>query len=156
MGLINALLAGTVAAAMVGLAPAAVAQHKGHHFVAANDIKWGTTPSLPGAKFAVLEGPMNEAVAFTARIQLPAGYKIPPHHHSGIEHVTVISGEFAMAPGEEFDASKLTKLAPGDLAIMQPKTPHFAMATKPTQIQIHGVGPWTLTYVNPKDDPRSK
>jgi len=137
-------------------APVALAQHQGHHFVHSKDIKWGATPSLPGAKFAVLEGPMNEPVAFTARIQFPAGYRIPPHFHSGIEHVTVISGEFAMAPGEKFDEAKLTKLGPGDFAIMQPKQPHFAMTTKPTEVQIHGVGPWTLTYVNPKDDPRQK
>jgi hypothetical protein len=39
---------------------------------------------------------------------------------------------------------------------MQPKTSHYAKATKPTEIQVHGVGPWTLTYVDPKDDPRSK
>ena len=146
--------AAVAAAALFPLA--ASAQHAGHQFVSAKDIKWGTTPSLPGAKFAVLEGPMNEAVAFTARIQFPAGYRIAPHFHSGIEHVTVISGEFAMAHGEKFDESRLTKLRPGDLAIMQPKTPHFAMTTMPTEVQIHGVGPWTLTYVNPKDDPRSK
>jgi hypothetical protein len=23
-------------------------------------------------------------------------------------------------------------------------------------VQVHGVGPWTLTYVNPADDPRKK
>jgi quercetin dioxygenase-like cupin family protein len=151
------LFGAAAAAAMLSFTPDAVAQHKPHHqFTAAKDIKWGTTPSLPGAKFAVIEGPMNEPVAFTARIQFPAGYKIAPHFHSGIEHVTVISGEFAMGPGEKFDEAKLTKLGPGDFAVMQPKTPHFAMTTRPTEVQIHGVGPWTLTYVNPKDDPRQK
>ena len=62
-------LAIAVAATMVAFAPAAVAQHQGQHFVTPKDIKWGSTPSLPGAKFAVLNGPMNEAVPFTARIQ---------------------------------------------------------------------------------------
>jgi hypothetical protein len=23
-------------------------------------------------------------------------------------------------------------------------------------LQLHGVGPWTITYVNPADDPRTK
>jgi len=143
--------------AMAALFPLAThAQHQGQEFFTAQNIKWGTTPSLPGAKFAVLEGPMNEAKQFIARIQFPDGYKIPPHFHSTIEHVTVISGVFAMGHGEKFDQAKLTPLRPGDVAIMQPKTPHFAMTTGQTEVQIHGLGPWTLTYVDAKDDPRNK
>lgn len=33
---------------------------------------------------------------------------------------------------------------------------HFAWAKGETEIQVHGVGPWTITYVNPTDDPRKK
>jgi quercetin dioxygenase-like cupin family protein len=144
------------AVSLVAIAPAAWAQHHGQEFFTSKDIKWGATPSLPGAKFAVLQGPMSEAKQFVARIQFPDGYRIPPHFHSGIEHVTVISGTFAMGHGEKFDQGKLTPLKAGDVAIMQPKTPHYAMTTGATEVQIHGVGPWTLTYVNPKDDPRNK
>ena len=145
------------AIAFVALIPmSAFAQHDGQQFVTAKDIKWGTTPSLPGAKFAVLQGPMNQAVAFIARIQFPDGYKIPPHFHSGIEHVTVITGVFAMGHGEKFEHTQVTPLRPGDVAIMQPQTPHFALTTGATEVQIHGVGPWTLTFVNPQDDPRNK
>lgn len=99
---------------------------------------------------------MNQPVAFIARIQFPDGYKIPPHFHSGIEHVTVISGVFAMGHGEKFDPAKLTPLRAGDVAIMQPKTPHYAMTTGATEVQIHGIGPWTLTFVDPAEDPRNK
>lgn len=152
----SAVFAAALVAAIAAFAPPSAAQHNGQEFVTAKDIKWGTTPSLPGAKFAVLEGPMNEAKQFIARIQFPDGYKIPPHFHSTIEHVTVISGVFAMGHGEKFDSAKLTPLRPGDVAIMQPKTPHYAMTTGPTEVQIHGIGPWTLTYVDPKDDPRKK
>ena len=91
------------------------AQHQGQEFVIAKNIKWGTTPSLPGAKFAVLQGPMNQPAAFIARIQFPDGYKIAPHFHSSIEHVTVISGTFAMGHGEKFDQAKLTPLRAGDV-----------------------------------------
>jgi quercetin dioxygenase-like cupin family protein len=150
----NTMLVAIAVAASFPLS--ALAQHQGQEFMTAKDIKWGTTPSLPGARFAVLQGPMNQPGAFIARIQMPDGYKIPPHFHSSIEHVTVISGTFAMGHGDKFDQGKLTPLRTGDVGIMQPKTPHYAMTTGPTEVQIHGLGPWTLTYVNPQDDPRSK
>lgn len=135
---------------------AALAQHHAHQFSKAKDLKWSDTPSLPGAKLAVIEGPINEAKPFIMRIRFPSGYKIAPHYHSAIEHVTVIKGVFAMGVSEKADESKLTKLEAGDVGIMQPNTPHFAMAIGETEVQVHGVGPWTLTYVNPADDPRKK
>jgi quercetin dioxygenase-like cupin family protein len=136
-----------------------LAQHSGPHahtFAPAKDLKWNDTPSLPGAKLAVIEGPLNEAKPFILRLKFPANHKIAPHFHSAIEHVTVISGEFFMGVGEKFEDGKGTALKPGDVAIMQAKTPHYGYTKQATEIQVHGVGPWTLTYVNPKDDPRSK
>ena len=50
-------------------APAA-APAANHKMFAAKDLDWKDSPSLPGAKIAVLEGPMNEAVPFTVRIKL--------------------------------------------------------------------------------------
>jgi hypothetical protein len=52
--------------------------------------------------------------------------------------------------------AKTKALAAGDVAIMQPKTPHFVWVDKETIVQVHGVGPWTVTFVDPKDDPRKK
>jgi quercetin dioxygenase-like cupin family protein len=140
------------AAALSGVA---AAQHA-HTFATAKNLKWGDTPSLPGAKVAVVEGPMNEEKPFILRIKFPANYRIAPHFHSSIEHVTVISGEFFMGMGEKFQKDKGTGLKRGDIAIMQPKTPHYAYTKKETEVQVHGMGPWTLTYVNPADDPRKK
>jgi len=33
---------------------------------------------------------------------------------------------------------------------------HYAWAKGPTVVQIHGVGQFAFTYVNPADDPRNK
>jgi anti-sigma factor ChrR (cupin superfamily) len=72
-----------------------------HMMVTPNDLKWADIPSLPpGAKIAVIEGPMDQATPFTFRVQLPADYKIPAHWHPAIEHVTVISGTFNMGTGD--------------------------------------------------------
>jgi len=42
------------------------------------------------------------------------------------------------------------------VAIMQPKATHFAFFNDETVLQVHGVGPWQVNYVNPEDDPRKK
>jgi hypothetical protein len=133
------------------------AQMPGHTMVAPGDLKWMDVPSLPaGAKLAVIQGPLNEAVPFTMRIKLPANYQIPAHWHPAIEHVTVMSGTFNIGMGDKLDRSTTKALAPGSVAIMQPKTNHFVWTDQETIVQVHGVGPWAITYVNPADDPRKK
>ena len=137
--------------------PMSWSQHGAHTMVTPTDLKWADVPSLPpGAKIAVIEGPMNEAVPFTVRIKFPANYNLPAHWHPAVERVTVLSGTFNMGVGDELDAKKATALAPGSIAIMQPKTHHFAWTEDETVVQLNGVGPWDITYVNPADDPRKK
>jgi quercetin dioxygenase-like cupin family protein len=131
--------------------------HGDHLMVAPADLKWADVPSLPpGAMIAVIEGPMNEAKPFTMRLRLPADYQVPAHFHSGIEHVTVISGTFNMGTGDKLDTKATRALGVGSIAIMQPGTRHFAWTKEETVVQVHGVGPWTVTYVNAADDPRKK
>src|SRR5678816_3950432 len=67
-----------------------------HGIYSAADLKWKDgPPSLPpGAKVEMLEGDLTKEGPFTLRALLPDGYKIPPHTHPKIEHVTVISGTF--------------------------------------------------------------
>lgn len=140
-----------------GMASAAWSQSGDHKMVLPKDLQWSDVPSLPkGAKASVIEGPMNEAVPFTVRLKFPANYRIPPHWHPGIERVTVLSGTFHMGLGEKFDQKKTHALPVGGIMIMQPKTPHFAWTKSETVVQIHSTGPWSVTYVNPVDDPRKK
>jgi len=130
--------------------PGAASDHK---MWSAKNLEWKDLPSIKGAKIALLEGPMSEEKPFTARIKMPAGGKIPPHTHPGIEHVTVISGSFAMGLGEKWDDKALHSMGAGDVMIMQPNTPHYAMAKAESIVQVHGMGPWKVVYVNPADDP---
>jgi quercetin dioxygenase-like cupin family protein len=150
-----AVVATTLALTCLG-APA-WGQSGAHTMVTPADLKWSDVASLPpGAKLAVIEGPLSEAVPLTFRLKLPANYQIAPHWHPGIEHVTVLSGTFNMGVGDKLDRSKTMALNAGSFAIMQPKTTHFAWTTGETVLQVHGVGPWNITYVNPNDDPRKK
>jgi quercetin dioxygenase-like cupin family protein len=120
-------------------------------------LSWGPAPAIlpAGARLAVLEGDPSKAGPFTMRLAMPAGYRIPPHFHQVDEHVTVISGAFQVGMGEVFDEGKLTTLPPGTFGVIPPGMRHFARADKATVVQLHGVGPWGLTYVNPADQPNS-
>jgi hypothetical protein len=157
---IPALLFALLLAAGISIPKASMAQAAapGHSMVAPGDLKWVDVGSLPpGAQAAILEGPMDKAAPFTARLRFPANYRIPPHWHPAIEHVTVLSGTLHMGLGEKLDTSKAMPVHPGGFAVMQAQAPHFAYTTRePVEIQLHGVGPWGITYLNAADDPRKK
>ena len=139
-------------------ATVAFGQHAGaHRMVMPADLKWADVPSLPpGAKIAVIEGPMNEAVPFTIRLKFPKDYAIPAHSHPAIERVTVLSGTFHMGTGDKLDKAKAHALPAGAIGIMQPGTNHFAWTAEETIVQLNGNGPWGINYVDPNDDPRKK
>jgi quercetin dioxygenase-like cupin family protein len=127
------------------------------HMVTPEKLTWTDAPAVaPGAKIAVIEGPLNKAVPFTFRLKVPANSKIAPHTHPAFERVTVLEGTFYFAHGETYVKTKTTALGPGSVAIMPPNTPMFGYTKEDTVIQLHGIGPWGLTYLNPADDPRKK
>lgn len=129
-----------------------------HVMLTEADLKWSAgPPSLPsGAQFAILEGDPAKDGPFTMRIKVPAGWKVPPHTHPAIEHVTIMSGSFSMGSGEVFDAKLLKDLPAGSFAVMPVGYKHFAMSKEGGTVQVHGMGPWDIKYVNPEDDPRNR
>jgi len=131
---------------------------KPHVMTAPADIKWGDPPQVfeKGASFTVLSGNPGEAGLFTVRLKMPAGYKIMPHWHPGDEHVTVISGTFMLGMGEKLDKATMTTLPAGGYALLPAEMRHYAMAKTAVVVQVHGMGPFALTYVNPADDPSTR
>jgi mannose-6-phosphate isomerase-like protein (cupin superfamily) len=124
-----------------------------------DQVKFGPAPpSLPaGAQLAVLEGdPMASSGDFTVRLKMPDGYKIAPHTHPNRENVTVLSGTIKVGMGDQFDASKMMSFGPGSFAYLDPSMHHYAAAYGETVIQIHGMSPLKLNYINPADDPTPK
>jgi len=133
------------------------AQHGSHMIVAPDDLKWNDVASLPpGAKIAVLEGKMNEAGPITARLRFPANYRVPAHFHAAVERVTVLSGTMNFGMGDKLDAKKTTAVGPGGFLIMPPNQSHFVWTKEEAIAQINVIGPWSVTYVDPADDPRKK
>ena len=130
---------------------------QGHIIINQDNFQWQDGPaSLPkGAKMAVLEGDPAKEGPFTLRLKVPANYNVPPHWHPAIEHVTVIKGVLYMGAGDKMDMNSATKITEGGLAVMPIKHVHYAFTKEEATIQLHGIGPWGINYVNPKDDPRN-
>jgi quercetin dioxygenase-like cupin family protein len=150
-----AALALTVASALVF--PNALAQRPdGHVVLVPEEIRWSPgPPSIPaGAQAVVMYGDPGKDGLFALRLKLPKGYAFAPHTRPKPEIVTVISGTFRLGMGEGADPTKA--LAAGSFFALQPGMVHFAFADEDTVIQLDSMGPWSLTYVNPKDDPRNK
>jgi quercetin dioxygenase-like cupin family protein len=150
------LIAAVAVAGVASTAPAETME--GVSIVLPREIKWGPGPAVlpPGAEAAVLFGDPSEEGLFVLRLKFPAGYSVAPHTHPVDEIVTVISGTFYKGMGETYDKRKLERLPAGSFFALPPGTAHYVFMEEETVIQISTVGPWGLTYINPKDDPRQK
>jgi uncharacterized protein DUF4437 len=148
-----------VCLAMLLTATAFAAEHdEGVVFNFPDKVKWQDgPPSLAkGSKIAVLEGDPNKEGPFVFRLKLPDGYLVAPHEHPKKERVTVVAGTLNLGMGEKFDAAKTTALPAGTYGTWEAGMKHFAWVKGETIIQLHGIGPWTIKYVNPADDPRNQ
>jgi quercetin dioxygenase-like cupin family protein len=145
-----------LAAVLPFVVPVAAEEAPHHTMVAADAIEWGPGPAaLPaGVKLAVLSGNPGAEGPFTIRVWAADGTRVPPHWHPTTEHLTVISGIFHVGTGETFDQAAANPLRPGDFAAMPAEMRHFAWTEGDTVVQVHGMGPFVLNYVNPADDPR--
>src|SRR5690242_14590128 len=122
------------------------------------ELKWGPAPAIfpAGAQMAVLSGDPGKPGTFVVRLKMPAGYKIPAHHHPTDEYVTVISGDLSLGMGDKLDPAKASKLAPGGFAVAPANMNHFAWSQSGAVVQVSAEGPFALIYVNPADDPTKK
>ena len=145
-------------AVLCGAAAAQESTAPAHIMMAPAETKWGAPPAVfeKGMSFSVVSGDPSKPGLYVVRAKMPAGYKIAPHWHPTDEHVTVLSGTFALGMGEKFDKASMKKLPAGGYALLPADMRHFAMATTAATIQIHGQGPFALTYVNPADDPTKR
>lgn len=126
--------------------------------LAADAVKWGPAPpSLPpGAQAAILFGHPGKEGPFVLRLKFPAGFVVPPHRHSKDEFVTVISGTFSITSGEKVDRAAIKPLPAASFFHLPAGMPHYAVVEAETVVQINGIGPFDVKYVDPKDDPRNR
>ena len=122
------------------------------------NLKWGDAPpSLPaGAKMAVVSGNPAAKGMFTIQLKMPADYAVPPHSHPNSEVVKVVSGELHYAMADKMEMAKAKTLKAGHTVTMAAKMNHWVHAAAPATVQVSSRGPFQITYVDPKDDPRKK
>lgn len=126
-----------------------------HMMLNSGDLKWmDAPPSLPrGGRVAVISGDPSQPGPFVIRAQVPAGYKVAPHWHPGVENLTILAGTVALGMGETFDEAKMTEVGTAGYASLPAEMRHSFLAKSAATFQIHGIGPFAVNYVNPADDP---
>jgi quercetin dioxygenase-like cupin family protein len=115
------------------------------------DIKWTDAPSIgPGAKTALIDGDPKSSGPFVMRLKLPPKTQIKVHTHPADENVTVLSGTLHFAPGDKYDPKAAKAFGPGSYFSIAKGKPMYAFTTdKETVVQLHGSGPWGISYLEP-------
>jgi quercetin dioxygenase-like cupin family protein len=124
----------------------------------AKGLKWGDAPAaLPkGAQMAVVSGDPGKKGRFVVQLKMPADYAVPPHSHPTAEVVRVVSGKLHYGMSDKLDMAAAKTLAAGRSVTMKAKMNHWVHAPAAATIQVSGMGPFQINYVDPKDDPRTK
>jgi quercetin dioxygenase-like cupin family protein len=122
-------------------------------------LTWKDNPALPkGVQAAVVLGnPMKPGEMFVSRTKVPPNSGIPPHTHSFAESVTIISGSVYLGEGDKLDKQNGKLLRSGTYVFNPANHAHYVWTTnEEVIIQVQGIGPLDVHYINPADDPRNK
>jgi hypothetical protein len=93
--------------------------------------------------------PDKSGSPYVIRIHNDAGYVVLPHVHPEDENITVVQGSWSLGMGNRFIRSALEPLELGAFGIVPKKMAHFARSKTETIIQVHGIGPFSTTVVDP-------
>ncbi len=120
-------------------------------------LAWGPAPpALPsGSRVAVVSGDPAKAGPFTIRIDMPPDYAVRPHYHPAIEEIRLLEGTLHLGHGAKWDEKAFKVVTPDQPVTMPAKQPHFVHAASRVLIEVQSTGPFEVTYVDPKDDPRT-
>jgi hypothetical protein len=142
-----------LALAVLTGAPSLAADHTPSN---ADSLAWAPAPPMlpKGAQITVLSGDPFKEGLYVLRLKLPVNYKLPAHNHPTSEYVTVVTGAFHIGMGNKLDEQNGIELRAGGFGEAPAHMNHYAWASEETIVQVHGQGPFAITYVNPADDPR--
>jgi quercetin dioxygenase-like cupin family protein len=143
-------LAGVIAFTVVSNGQEKTATAPTHKIVHSGDLKW--TAIIKGCDLAAVDGdPNGEGTPFVVRLRCTEGTRIPAHWHPTDENVTVLKGTFQVGMGEKFDETKMETMNVGNFVNMPKEMRHFALSKTDSIVQVHGLGPFKVNWVNPAD-----
>ena len=127
---------------------------KVQHVVRANEIDWKPCPpNLPsGCGMAILEGYPKKEDLFTVRFIANDKIFMPAHTHPKDERVTIIEGKAAVGFGENVTREEAKEFGPGDYYVNARNAVHKVWIEKGAVLQITGIGPWEVRYVDQKKE----
>ena len=96
---------------------------------------WGD-PSKPGEPFVI-------------RIHRDAGHIVLPHTHPVDENIAVVKGTWSLGMGRRFSQADLVPMELGAFGFAPKGMAHFAWSKTATIIQVHGIGPFSIEFVDP-------
>jgi quercetin dioxygenase-like cupin family protein len=141
-----------IAVAVIALAGSAMAQDA-MRVVKSDGLVWKEHPIFKGAQITTLIGDPSKAEVVVQRVKIPPNSKIAQHTHSYSEVITVLSGHYGNAMGDE----KGEVLPPGSVfALPAGHVHHTWTENEEVMVQANFVGPANITFVNPADDPRKR
>lgn len=121
-----------------------------------DNLTWSSFDAFPpGAKAVILAGDPRQAGPFMLRVKIPPNYKVAPNWQTATVYVTVLSGRYHIGIGDKFNP-KYGKTLPSAGSVIIPADSHLYFWTNTGAVlEIHGIGPWEIHYVNSADDPRN-
>ena len=119
--------------------------------VVSDEIRWEPNRTVPGGQTAVLIGDPSKAGLLILRARVPANVRLAPHLHPEPRTYTVLSGEWKLGFGRQFDPKLLRTYPAGSVFRLPARVPHFqATGSTETVIQIESIGPTATEYVEGK------
>ncbi|MEX0976122.1 MAG: cupin domain-containing protein [Woeseia sp.] len=120
--------------------------------LAPDELDWQEL--APGLFIAVLEGDPGKEGFYIIRARFSAGTFSAPHFHPNDRYVTVISGTWWTGTGTTWDKDSSVPLTPGSYMKHPGGAAHYdGSRDEEVVVQITGMGPAPLVYVNAAGDP---
>lgn len=111
------------------------------HFDSDGNTKWSAHPKAEGVFIQYLVGRPGDAGLFKYRLQLPAGFALGMHTHSGALAMTILCGsvELTTAAGPPHAAGR--EWESGSAHYFPAGSPHTEGSARGAIIEVVGIGP---------------
>lgn len=110
-------------------------------------LQWKPNPRVVGLEVTHILGDATKPGPYVQRVKFPAGQWVRAHSHPDDRTYTVISGTWYIGWGPKFDAAQLTTLPAGSFYTEPASVPHFVTTREDVVVQISGMGPTAVHYV---------